>query len=102
LKDVARRPSVETGASVPGYSGGLTACAVVSDPCLEGCGPQAKCESRDQRAQLQWRLDRRIVVSYPRPEGSGARANVSSSSAFRFPLSSRPSYAVFLKNISLV
>ena len=25
---------VETGASVPGYSGGLAACAVVSDPDL--------------------------------------------------------------------
>ena len=31
LRDVARRPSVETGAIVPGYSGGLAACAVVSD-----------------------------------------------------------------------
>ena len=27
-------PSVETGASVPGYSGGLAACAVVSDSGL--------------------------------------------------------------------
>ena len=67
------RPSVETGATVPGYNGGLAAGVVVSDSCLDGCGPQAKCESRDQRAQLQWRLDRRVVVSYPRPEGSGAR-----------------------------
>ena len=25
---------------------------------VEGCGPKAKCESRDQRAQLQWRLGR--------------------------------------------
>ena len=40
---------VETGATVPGYSGGLAAC---------------------------------VVVSYPRPEGTGARVNVSSSSAF--------------------
>ena len=31
LKDVAWRPSVKTGASVPGYSGGLAACAGVSD-----------------------------------------------------------------------
>ncbi len=30
LIDVARRPSVETGATVPGYSGGVAACAVVS------------------------------------------------------------------------
>jgi hypothetical protein len=29
LRDVARRPVVETGANVPGYSGGLAACAVV-------------------------------------------------------------------------
>ena len=29
-RDVAWGPSVETGASVPGYSGGLAACAVVS------------------------------------------------------------------------
>ena len=28
LRDVARRPSVETGANVPGYSGGVAACAV--------------------------------------------------------------------------
>ena len=34
LRDVARGPSVETGAIVPGYSGGLAACAVVSDPDL--------------------------------------------------------------------
>ena len=31
LRDVAWRPSVETGASVPGYSGGLAACVVVSE-----------------------------------------------------------------------
>jgi hypothetical protein len=30
LGDVAWRPSVETGASVPGYSGGFAACVVVS------------------------------------------------------------------------
>ena len=30
LWDVARRPSVETGASDPSYSGGFAACAVVS------------------------------------------------------------------------
>jgi hypothetical protein len=30
LRDVACRPSVETGATVPGYSGGLAACVVVS------------------------------------------------------------------------
>ena len=34
LRDVARRPSVETGASDPSYSGGFAACAVVSDPDL--------------------------------------------------------------------
>ena len=33
LIDVARRPSVETGASVPGYSGGFAACRVIS--CLD-------------------------------------------------------------------
>ena len=32
LRDVARRPSVETGASVPGYSGGFAACIVASYP----------------------------------------------------------------------
>ncbi len=30
LKDVAWGPVVETGANVPGYSGGLAACVVVS------------------------------------------------------------------------
>jgi hypothetical protein len=30
LRDVAWGPRVETGASVPGYSGGLAACVVVS------------------------------------------------------------------------
>ena len=30
LRDVALRPSVETGADVPGYSGGFPACAAVS------------------------------------------------------------------------
>jgi hypothetical protein len=34
LKDVAWGPSVETGADVPGYSGGVAACVVVSDPDL--------------------------------------------------------------------
>ncbi len=34
LRDVAEGPVVETGANVPGYSGGLAACAVVSDPDL--------------------------------------------------------------------
>ena len=34
LIDVARRPSVETGATVPGYSGGVAACVVVSDSDL--------------------------------------------------------------------
>ena len=29
LRDVARGPSMETGAGVPGYSGGLAACVVV-------------------------------------------------------------------------
>ena len=29
LRDVARRPSVQAGASDPSYSGGLAACAVV-------------------------------------------------------------------------
>jgi hypothetical protein len=32
LRDVARGPSGETGADVPGYSGGFAACAAVSDP----------------------------------------------------------------------
>ena len=32
LRDVAWGPSVETGASVPGYSGGFASCAAVSDP----------------------------------------------------------------------
>jgi hypothetical protein len=32
LRDVAWGPSVETGASVPGYSGGFAACVVVSYP----------------------------------------------------------------------
>ena len=38
MRDVARRPVVETGASVPGYSGGFAACVVVSDSelCLMG------------------------------------------------------------------
>jgi hypothetical protein len=31
LKDVAWGPRVETGASVPGYSGGFAACVVVSE-----------------------------------------------------------------------
>jgi hypothetical protein len=31
LIDVARRPIVETGAGVPGYSGGFAAWMVVSD-----------------------------------------------------------------------
>ena len=87
----------------------------VAYPWLEGCGPKANYESRDQRAQLQWRLGRRVVVSYPRPEGSGARANVSSSSAFIFGFFSllsafcfhpvllpRPSYAVFFQNTPLL
>jgi hypothetical protein len=34
LRDVALGPVVETGANVPGYSGGFAACAVVSDPDL--------------------------------------------------------------------
>ncbi len=32
LIDVAWGPSLETGATVPGYSGGVAACAVVSYP----------------------------------------------------------------------
>jgi hypothetical protein len=35
LRDVAWGPSVETGANVPGYSGGGAAWLVVSDA---GCG----------------------------------------------------------------
>ena len=31
LRDVAWGPMMETGAIVPGYSGGLAACVVVSD-----------------------------------------------------------------------
>jgi hypothetical protein len=38
LRDVAWRPSVETGASVPGYSGGFAACVVVSYPQPEVSG----------------------------------------------------------------
>jgi hypothetical protein len=34
-----------------------------SDLCFEGCGLGATCESRDQRAQLQRRRGRRVVVS---------------------------------------
>ena len=34
---------------------------VDSEPCFEGCGLGAKCESRGQRAQLQWRLGRRAL-----------------------------------------
>ena len=30
----------------------------VSDPAFDRCGPKAKCESRGQRAQLQWRRRR--------------------------------------------
>jgi len=38
LRDVAWGPGVETGAGVPGYSGGFAACAVVSYPdfCSRG------------------------------------------------------------------
>ena len=97
LKDVAWGPNVETGAGVPGYSGGLAACARVSfffvagvadpgrgaerlaerffgmgqdanqclsDLCREGCGLWATCENRGRRTRLQWRLGRRVVVSY--------------------------------------
>ena len=48
------------GASGPGYSGGFTAYAVVSDsePGLEGSGLKAKCGNRGQRTRLQWRLRR--------------------------------------------
>ena len=38
LRDVARRPSVETGASVPGYSGGTERLS----ERLFGMGPDAK------------------------------------------------------------
>ena len=34
-------PMVKTGATVPGYSGGVAACAVFSYPNLEGCGQGA-------------------------------------------------------------
>jgi hypothetical protein len=34
LIDVAWGPIMETGATVPGYSGGVAACVVVSDPDL--------------------------------------------------------------------
>ena len=34
LRDVAWGPVVETGAGVPGYSGGFAACVVVSDSDL--------------------------------------------------------------------
>ena len=35
--------------------------------------PEAKCGNRGRRTRLQWRLGRRVVVSYPRPELGGAR-----------------------------
>ena len=38
MRDVASRPSVKTGADVPGYNGGWDVCVVVSYPCLGGCG----------------------------------------------------------------
>jgi hypothetical protein len=38
LKDVASRPSVKTGANVPGYSGGFAALLVDSYRVFEGCG----------------------------------------------------------------
>ena len=58
LRDVARRPSVQAGASVPSYSGGWAACIVVSSPCFEGCGLGTKCGNRGQRTRLQWRRRR--------------------------------------------
>ena len=41
---------------------------------FEGCGLRAKCGNRGDRTRLQWRLGCRVVVSYPQPEGRGARA----------------------------
>jgi hypothetical protein len=38
LIDVARRPIVETGANVPGYSGRFAACRVISCLDPEECG----------------------------------------------------------------
>jgi hypothetical protein len=65
LKDVAWGPIMETGASVPGYSGGVAACV-------------AAC----------------AAVSYPRPEGCGARAKVLSS--FFFFLLSFPDFSFLI------
>jgi hypothetical protein len=44
LIDVARRPIVETGANVPGYSGGFAACRVIS--CLDPEGGGARLTER--------------------------------------------------------
>ena len=55
-------PSVETGANVPSYSGGVAALLGDSYRVFEGCGLSAKCENRGQRPQLQWRRRRLIWV----------------------------------------
>jgi hypothetical protein len=49
LRDVARRPSVETGASVPGYSGGAERLS----ERLFGMGPDAKKRFRTRRRGRQ-------------------------------------------------
>jgi hypothetical protein len=63
LRDVARRPVVETGASVPGYSGcaerlserlfgmGPDAKKRFRSHYLEGCGTKAKCVNRGRRTR---------------------------------------------------
>ena len=89
LRDVAWGPSVETGANVPGYSGGLAACAVVSDPDLLVARPSRSglfsFPARDALAAYKpratpWAFTLRPVgagkawfVARPLPFGLGAR-----------------------------
>jgi hypothetical protein len=48
-------------------AGPVTGCEeAVSDPCFEGCVLPTKCESRDQRAQRQWRRRRLLRESLSR------------------------------------
>ena len=42
-----------------------------AEPCFEGCGLGATCGNRGQRTRLQWRLGRRVGVSYACLEGCG-------------------------------
>ena len=76
LRDVARRPSVETGASGPGYSGGAQrlyerlfgrrpdAKKRFRSHCFEGCGLKAKCGNRGQRTRLQRRRPTPLRTSF--------------------------------------